>query len=140
LKRALPKKEKSIKVVQVPLLTLLRDLQKMIKVFYFLVLMHFFTDFVAQGKTISIKKQRLNKYMFTHVIITTLGAAVVLSFYLSLGHLLIATFIKFSSHLVIDIFKKEITNRFPDQQWKFLGLDQMAHASILYLISTVFIQ
>lgn len=102
--------------------------------------MHFFTDFIAQGKTISEKKQGLNKYMFAHVIITALGTVIILSFFLSLNYLLIALLIRFSSHLAIDIIKKEITNKFPKLQWKFIGLDQMAHVSILYLISTVFLK
>jgi len=78
--------------------------------------------------------------MLAHVAITTLGTAVVLCFYLNLNYLIIALFIRFSSHLAIDIFKKEMTNKFPKHQWKFLGLDQMAHISILHLISTVFLR
>ncbi len=112
----------------------------MIKVFYLLVLMHFLTDFVAQGETISSKKRGLNKYMLAHVAITTIGSGLVLSFFLNLIPLVIALIIRFSSHLIIDIVKEKITKKFPNLQWKFIGLGQMAHISILYLISIIFLK
>jgi len=99
-------------------------------------LSHFVPDFIFQGEIIAQSKKRFNKYMLAHVAILTLMVSP--AFYFYFGGLkpsfFLATSIWGSSHLVIDVMKVEMTEKAKKFFWQILGIDQLFHILILFLI------
>lgn len=106
---------------------------------YFIALCaHFLFDFVFQGASVSHKKKFLNGLMLAHGISVSFACSVIIwsyyrSFYSFTGSFLVV----FCTHIMIDSIKVELSKRYKNQS-QFLGLDQMFHASVLYLLFSAF--
>jgi len=106
-------------------------------IFYFLTVAHLLTDFVFQG-SLAVKKRGLNKYMLAH------AGMMALAFFLPLigypaGRAVLASGILFILHIIVDATRIEINRIFKllPGTWGgsiSMGLDQVAHISIIYLL------
>lgn len=112
--------------------------------FYFLVVCHLLGDFLLQPRFIIERKKIFNKYMLIH------GATMALAFFLPLfnfpaGRTIGATLIVFLSHVTIDSLRVEINRILKLVPGTYggalsLGLDQILHISIIYLLFRFTIQ
>lgn len=111
----------------------------MLLTFYLLVIGHFIADFILQG-SLALKKRGFNKYMVAH------GAIMALAFFLPLinypsGKVFLATLILFVSHMIIDALRTEANRIFKVVPGTYLfavslGIDQIFHISLIYLLFT----
>lgn len=108
-----------------------------IAIFYLLVVTHLLTDFILQG-SLAVKKRGFNKYMLVHATMMALAFFLPLISYPA-GKAVLASGILFILHIIVDATRVEINrilNLLPGT-WGgsiSLGLDQIAHVSIIYLL------
>jgi len=108
-----------------------------IAIFYLLVVAHLLTDFILQG-SLAVKKQGFNKYMLAHAGMMTLAFFLPLISYPA-GRTVLAAGALFVLHLIVDAARIEINRvlKLLPGTWGgsiSLGIDQIAHISIIYLL------
>lgn len=117
----------------------------MVTVIIFILLLHFFADFVVQTHEDAINKSTSVKHLFSHVWEYSVFITLIMSVYafaaggaLLLGHALLFGAITFVSHFITDYF----TSRANTKLWKSgnvhnffvgIGFDQWLHAVQLIL-------
>lgn len=112
-----------------------------LQIFFALTFTHLITDFLLQGWGIGPHKYGLNRYMLAHLGITAIGIILPLVFFhLALARILLALAIILLSHLAIDVVRPYLHRRWhitPDNGlfWQLLGIDQILHLTVLYLLS-----
>ncbi len=110
------------------------------QLFFILILTHFISDFMLQGNIIGPGKYGFNYYMWAHVTITALINTIpLLIFSIAPNLILISIVIIFTTHLAIDAVRSYANRHFhwgPNDSpfWVILGLDQIFHVVVLYLI------
>ncbi len=111
----------------------------MINIFFYLVIIHFLTDFMLQIFGIGTNKRGFNIYMIAHIFITTIFPAIFLLFFnFPINNILVLSVLIAVSHISVDIVRQEILaifkiNSNQKQFWILLGLDQMLHIYFIYL-------
>ena len=105
--------------------------------FYLLSVAHFLTDFVLQG-ALAVKKRGFNKYMLAHAGMMTVAFFLPLISYPA-GKTVLAAGLLFVLHITIDASRIEINRilKLLPGTWGgsiSLGIDQIAHISIIYLL------
>jgi len=98
-------------------------------------LLHLIFDFVFQGEVIANQKKGINKSMLVHVFWLTLILTPVFFLYFhDKGKFWLALLIWGSSHLLIDVLKVELSQKYKQHFWRILGADQVFHFLILFFI------
>ena len=104
----------------------------------FLLIAHLLTDLSFQGNTIAEEKRLFNKHMLFHIAVSSLTLGAILFFTLPPPKATAALLLWSVSHLLLDIVKKEIDLIKPSWRWPLIGLDQVAHTLVIFLIAQLF--
>lgn len=106
---------------------------------YFMTLCaHILFDFVFQGNWIAKRKKFLNGFMLVHGLSVSMACSLIIwSYYHTFYSLLGSFIIIFSTHILIDSIKVELAKRYKNQS-QLLGLDQIFHATVLFLLFSAF--
>ena len=106
---------------------------------YFITLCaHILFDFVFQGQWIAKRKKFLNGFMLAHGISVSMACSLIVwSYYQTLYSLVGSFMIIFCTHIMIDSIKVELSKRYKNQS-QLLGLDQIFHATVLFLLYSAF--
>lgn len=111
-----------------------------IAAFFLSVILHFIFDFIFQGSKIGLNKYRLNKYMFAHGLVMSTAAAFPVWLYSRHFMYSVLAFVWILiSHLTVDIIRVELNRKYTQGPvsslfWKLLGVDQILHVTVLFLI------
>lgn len=114
------------------------NLEIIITVFFLCFGLHLLIDFGFQGVKEVFEKEGLNRYMLWHALKTSLAILPALVCF-SLIRVVLGFFILFISHVLIDNFRLYFLNQekidFKEQSWwLWLGLDQILHLSVFWLL------
>lgn len=109
-------------------------------VFVFCFALHLLIDFGFQGSKESSQKKGLNFYMIRHGFKSGL-AILPAALLFSLGRIILAFLILFFSHLAIDNLKNFLviwqqTGWKEQKWWLILGIDQILHLFVFWLLFT----
>ena len=114
------------------------------ELFYVLVIAHFIADFILQGNHIATNKRLFNFPMLLHALIAAIAFFGPLARFTS-NNVLIGSAVVFVSHAIIDAFRVEIMRRYKINFskysfWALLGIDQILHISVLYLVFSYLVE
>jgi hypothetical protein len=95
---------------------------------------HILCDFVFQGSRLSSKKRFLNSYMLAHGISVSFACSFIYwTYYQTLYSFMGSFLVVLTTHIAIDSIKVFLSKRFKHPN-VLLGLDQLFHICVLYLL------